>query len=1381
MEYLNLSGLCILWTVICFGQLLTYDPATCIQCRESHVCNPPDCFCCRDKMPLETHNIPQMVFFSFDDAVTPQVSAYYKELFDPSRKNPNGCPISMTLFISDRNTVYGLVKEFYDKGMEIASHSVTHSHPNARTFVREARKQKENLSKKTGIPPEHIKGWRSPFLEPLGDTQPNVLKSLGYEYDATLTITPKSNTDMPITPFTLDYGWPYDCKIKPCPSQPHKGFWEVPVVSVKDYLNMYDCVYVDGCNNPPPSESLAYKFLWDNFQKYYKTNRAPMGINMHASWFYYPERKAAMDKFIKTLVQMDDVYIVSINQVIEWLKKPTPIHQLDSFQQWNCRGNTSSVSGLQRGRHTSNKPLVPKQVTNIQQQEASGDQRTTFAQQQQTSQNRQSTWTPRQRQQFLDRDMPSARPPLVPNLPMVRFWWQTPQMMSARNIEIQRNRQIQQAQQEAQRQEALRQQRAEEERRRRVEEQRKEEQARKEAEQRRLQELDKQRLAEQRRLQELERQKLEEQRRLQELEKKRLEEQRRQEVLRQQEQERKERQRLIELQKQKERERLRMEELKQKEMLKQQELQRQRQEMLAQQQLQRQREIQRKALEVTRNPHQPTSALMHKQKQLQKDIARQERPHSNIVDPISNNVNTESSSPVGSKLNNILRLKQNQRIQQLEQLSLSELKALQQELRDRLIRERTQKAGGSGLVEQVSLTDKHGRALEILGTNKEPTPFQGSGRAGFISENNLLNNNANRNIKLQLERNMVLREFHTAGGVTRTRINKNDTAIDATEHKVPSADVSTTTRPAIEVLTKQSTNGQISENSNSSSEGKTMWNVAELDTLDVPWKMWRTKAPNMPEKVVSGTMGKPDLSSKTPDRVTFLNVHTMKTSKPLFSKKTSHPTLFGSPLFASSKQLPEVAAGSNSRSGPSFTFKKTPVPIKVLNEENKTRVFTSSTENGGARSTIKPAPLLVVKATAETVPKSPTTTTTTTTSTTTTTTTTTLAPTTSTTTTTQSTTTTTTQKASTSTSAPSENKVNNNNRYVPQSTVQQSVMKVPKFGLAATPASMKNRGSYSSRRPSQLCQQGVNCNAPDCFCKTYTTPYDMKTADIPQMIYVTIDGALNFHTYTKVRSLFAPSRKNPNGCPVKGTVFVSDTGSSYSISNALQSTGIEIGMMGLRPRPYTNASMLASEIRVQRERMVRGSTITSEQIKGWRSPGFKPTGDEQFNVLSNQSLYDSSLISDRGAAGQAKLWPHTLDFGWSEHCEIEQCPNESHPGVWEVPVIPFVGPENSTQCEVTDGCPKQPKGEQQTFEYLLNNFNNYYKTNKAPFAIRLKQIWFHWYYQDNIKGLIKFLDTVLGYGDVYMTSIWDMIEWIKSPVPLKDISKFKPWQCSNTA
>nr|AFO53262.1 chitin deacetylase isoform A [Sinohyriopsis cumingii] len=323
-------------------QHVTSSPKQCTECLKDHTCNPPDCFCCRDKFvfPFKSSEIPQMVYFTFDDAVTEQVSVFYRELFDGSRKNPNGCPISMTLFISHDNTKYPIVNEFYRKGMEIASHSVTHSQLNTSNFLMEAKSQRENLAKLAGIPVESIKGWRSPYLKPTGDLQPSTLKELGYLYDATLTFSKRNLREKAPTPFTLDYGWPYDCKVNPCPAGVHNGFWEVPVVSLMDYKQQYDCVYVDGCMNPPPDETAAYQFLWENFNSYYTNSRIPFGINMHPSWFYYPDRLKAMDRFIQKLTSLNDVYIVNVGQVIEWLMNPTPLSKLSTFAPWNtCRSN----------------------------------------------------------------------------------------------------------------------------------------------------------------------------------------------------------------------------------------------------------------------------------------------------------------------------------------------------------------------------------------------------------------------------------------------------------------------------------------------------------------------------------------------------------------------------------------------------------------------------------------------------------------------------------------------------------------------------------------------------------------------------------------------------------------------------------------------------------------------------------------------------------------------------------------------------------------------------------------------------------------------------------------------------------------------------------
>ncbi|XP_062616656.1 uncharacterized protein LOC134278348 [Saccostrea cucullata] len=362
---LRLAFLCGICTVV---ELLS----PCVKCQNDETCKAPDCFCCRSELnlPIPLKNTPQIVYFTFDDALTDAASKFYRKLFNETRMNPNGCPISMTMFISHQDTIYRNVKDFYERGMEIASHSVTHSHMKTSNFMQEAKKQKRNLAKFGGIPENEIVGWRSPFLEPVGDMQPEKLKELGYLYDATLTFSKRKLTDKAPTPFTLDFGWPYDCKVKPCPKRRHSGFWEVPVVSLLDYKHKYDCVYVDGCNNPPPNEASAYQFLMDNFNSYYTTSRNPFGINMHPSWFYIPDRLNAMDRFINTLLKMDDVYIVSVEKTIRWLQNPTPLSELHSFEPWKCdhvknkqQANTATTNNR---RHMGLSPME-KQHMYIQQ------------------------------------------------------------------------------------------------------------------------------------------------------------------------------------------------------------------------------------------------------------------------------------------------------------------------------------------------------------------------------------------------------------------------------------------------------------------------------------------------------------------------------------------------------------------------------------------------------------------------------------------------------------------------------------------------------------------------------------------------------------------------------------------------------------------------------------------------------------------------------------------------------------------------------------------------------------------------------------------------------------------------------------------------------
>lgn len=66
----------------------------------------------------------QVILLTFDDAVTVSNYQFYEELLF-ANKNPNGCPVKATFFLSHQYTNYSMVNELRNRGYEIASHSIT--------------------------------------------------------------------------------------------------------------------------------------------------------------------------------------------------------------------------------------------------------------------------------------------------------------------------------------------------------------------------------------------------------------------------------------------------------------------------------------------------------------------------------------------------------------------------------------------------------------------------------------------------------------------------------------------------------------------------------------------------------------------------------------------------------------------------------------------------------------------------------------------------------------------------------------------------------------------------------------------------------------------------------------------------------------------------------------------------------------------------------------------------------------------------------------------------------------------------------------------------------------------------------------------------------
>ncbi|XP_074602749.1 uncharacterized protein LOC141856360 isoform X2 [Brevipalpus obovatus] len=196
---------------------------------DPRVCHLPNCNCGSSQIPsgLGREEVPQIVMISFEDAINDLNWNIYEEIFDNKRKNPNGCSILGTFYVSHEWTDYGHVQTLYSRGHEIASHGITHSFGEKFSKLRwqkEIHGQREFLNRYAAVRTEDVRGMRAPFLQIGGNNMFQMLYESNFTYDSSM---PVFDNYPPFWPYTLDYAINHECMITPCPSDSFPGVWEV--------------------------------------------------------------------------------------------------------------------------------------------------------------------------------------------------------------------------------------------------------------------------------------------------------------------------------------------------------------------------------------------------------------------------------------------------------------------------------------------------------------------------------------------------------------------------------------------------------------------------------------------------------------------------------------------------------------------------------------------------------------------------------------------------------------------------------------------------------------------------------------------------------------------------------------------------------------------------------------------------------------------------------------------------------------------------------------------------------------------------------------------------------------------------------------------------
>ncbi|KAL4228779.1 hypothetical protein ACF0H5_011819 [Mactra antiquata] len=308
----------------------TCDPSTCLL---------PTCRCYNDpKAPgdLGVTEIPQIISVSFEGTINRENIAYYRLLFNDV-SNPNGCPARGTFFVQDQGTDYVQVKNLSQEGHEIGVHSVDGSTPKSSTewidTIKKVRSELDDL-----IDVKNVLGVRAPQLAMGGSDEMIGIGSNNMLYDSSCTNVGYSEPGTFLWPYTFDYIPSATCDNGKSPDIMFTGKWEVMVADLHDLgSDKLPCAVPSSCRNITTKRN-AFDLFFTAFEEHYTSNRAPFNMVIDPAWAADQNKRDGTIEFLQYVRAAfgKDVWIVPILKQLEWVRNPTPIVNISSFDPWNC-------------------------------------------------------------------------------------------------------------------------------------------------------------------------------------------------------------------------------------------------------------------------------------------------------------------------------------------------------------------------------------------------------------------------------------------------------------------------------------------------------------------------------------------------------------------------------------------------------------------------------------------------------------------------------------------------------------------------------------------------------------------------------------------------------------------------------------------------------------------------------------------------------------------------------------------------------------------------------------------------------------------------------------------------------------------------------------
>jgi len=298
-------------------------------------------------------------------------------------------------------------------------------------------------------------------------------------------------------------------------------------------------------------------------------------------------------------------------------------------------------------------------------------------------------------------------------------------------------------------------------------------------------------------------------------------------------------------------------------------------------------------------------------------------------------------------------------------------------------------------------------------------------------------------------------------------------------------------------------------------------------------------------------------------------------------------------------------------------------------------------------------------------------------------------------------------------------------------------------------------------------------------------PGNIDPAQVPQMITITFNGAVNSDNIDLYRTIFNGERQNPNGCSLKGSFYVSHKYTNYSAVQELHRKGHEVGVFSVTnkddPKYWTEGSYddWLAEMAGARLIVERFANITDGSVIGVRAPYLRVGGNKQFEMMADQFfVYDTSITAP---LGRVPIWPYTLYYRMPHKCHgnAQSCPSRSHP-VWEMVINELDRrddpdfDERLPGCHMVSSCSNIHDPEQ--FARLLrHNFNRHFNSNRAPLGLHFHASWLK-QNKGFVRELIKFIDEMIDRNDVYFVTMLQVIQWMQNPTELTALRDFTEWK-----